>query len=776
MHVANKLNPSRRSLLFLLLAFMAATPSFGSMNQAMESPQQRRGGPGAQDRSVYKARVAPRWFQNNTRFWYRNDLRSGAREFIVVDTERGVRGPAFDHAKLAAALSRAAGVEYRTEKLPFDSLEFVENTKAIRFMVGDVTWQCDLAAYECVKTEAKMSAASTEANDASSAPQRGRGRGQRQGPGSARPSDRSPDGKWSAFVKDYNVFIRSRDDEKEIQLTRDGKEGLAYGRLSWAPDSKSVVAFRTEPGDRKEVYLIQTSPPGGGRAKFQSRPYDLPGDKFTTFELTILDVAGQKAIKPEVDRIDFGYPNPRWRPDGRHFTYEKVDRGHQRFRIIEVDSHTGQTRNLIDEQSKTFIWTAHTENLTLSLVNWLDQSEEIIYVSESSGWRHLYLIDAREGKLKNPITTGECVVRGIDRIDETNRQVWFTASGVYPDQDPYLLHYGRVNFDGRGLVFLTAGHGNHTIQYSPDRKLIIDSYSRVDLAPVNELRRVADGALVCRLEEADITELKASGWVAPEVFVAKGRDGKTDIWGIICRPRLLDAGQKYPLIEDIYAGPQGSFVPKTFSALPRYDSLNKLGFIVVKMDGMGTANRSKAFHDVCWHNLKDAGFEDRILWMKAAAAKYPYMDLSRVGIYGTSAGGQNAAGAVLFHPELYSAAVANCGCHDNRMDKASWNEQWMGYPVGPQYSESSNIDNAGKLRGYLFLIVGEMDNNVPPESTYRFVDALVKAGKDFDLLVVPNGGHGAGGAYAARRREDFFVRNLLGKETPNRNAQVEAAQ
>ncbi len=222
-------------------------------------------------------------------------------------------------------------------------------------------------------------------------------------------------------------------------------------------------------------------------------------------------------------------------------------------------------------------------------------------------------------------------------------------------------------------------------------------------------------------------------------------------------------------MEDIYAGPQGSFVPKSFSANSRYESLTKLGFIVVKIDGMGTANRSKAFHDVCWHNLKDAGFEDRILWMKAAAKKYPYLDLTRVGVYGTSAGGQNAAGALLFHPEFYKAAVANCGCHDNRMDKASWNEQWMGYPIGQQYSESSNIDNAAKLQGHLFLIVGEMDDNVPPESTYRFVDALIKAGKDFDFLAVPNGGHGSGGAYAARRREDFFVRHLLEKEPPNRN-------
>ncbi len=351
--------------------------------------------------------------------------------------------------------------------------------------------------------------------------------------------------------------------------------------------------------------------------------------------------------------------------------------------------------------------------------------------------------------------------RGIDRIDEAKRQVWFRACGRNPDQDPYFIHHYRVNFDGSGLVALTAGNGSHTVQFSPDRRYLIDTYSRVDMAPVHELRRVGDGELVCKLEQTDISALEAGGWRPPEVFVAKGRDGKTDIWGIICRPRNFDPSKQYPVIENIYAGPQGSYVPKTFSTARRYASLTDRGFIVVQMDGMGTANRSKAFHDVCWHNIKDAGFPDRILWHRAVAHKYPYYDLTRVGIYGVSAGGQNATAGVLFHPEFYHAAVSACGCHDNRMDKASWNEQWMGYPVGPWYAESSNVDNAHRLRGKLLLIVGEMDTNVPPESTMRVVDALIKAGKEFEMLVVPNANHGMGGAYGERRMHEFFVRQLI---------------
>jgi dipeptidyl aminopeptidase/acylaminoacyl peptidase len=596
-------------------------------------------------------------------------------------------------------------------------------------------------------------------------------------------------------VKDNNTFVRSQGGDQEIQLSTDGTENNAYGTLSWAPDSKTLVAWRIEPGDGKEVYLIESSPAGGGRAKLSKRPYALPGDKFKTYELNLFDIEARKQVKADVEKLELDWQVPRlqWRKDQRHFAYEKVDRGHQRFRVIEVDSDTGQARHLIDEKTGTFIWTAHTENLDLRLVNWLDKSDEIVYVSERDGWRHLYLVDTAKGEVRNhvtpdsdprQVTKGEWVVRGIDLIDEDARQVWFHACGKNANEDPYFVHYYRVNFDGSGLVALTEGNGTHSIQYSPDRRYLIDTYSRVDMAPVHELRRVSDGnsclrrndvtpaeaGVVCPLEKADISELIASGWAAPEVFVAKGRDGKTDIWGIICRPKDFDPNKKYPVIEQIYAGPQSSYVPKRFSPVRQFASLTDLGFIVVQMDGMGTANRSKAFHDVCWKNLKDAGFPDRILWHQAVARKYPYYDISRVGVYGNSAGGQSAAGAVLFHPEFYKAAVASCGCHDNRMDKASWNEQWMGYPVGPQYAECSNIDNAARLRGKLFLIVGEMDNNVPPESTMRFVDALIKAGKDFDLLVIPGAGHGMGGAYGQRRMQDFFVRHLLGTEPPNRNA------
>jgi dipeptidyl aminopeptidase/acylaminoacyl peptidase len=414
----------------------------------------------------------------------------------------------------------------------------------------------------------------------------------------------------------------------------------------------------------------------------------------------------------------------------------------------------------VDEQSRTFV--DYSGKL---FTEYLDDTGEIIWMSERDGWNHLYLYDAKAGQVKNQITKGEWVVRGVERVDKEKRQIWFRAGGIRPGQDPYYIHFARVNFDGSGLVVLTEGDGTHNIEFSPDRRFFIDTWSRVDQPPVNDLRRSDDGKWICELEKADWSALVKAGWQTPERFVAKGRDGGTDIYGIINRPTHFDPKKKYPVIESIYAGPQGAFVPKGFSSLNNMQSLSELGFIVVQMDGMGTSYRSKKFHDVCWKNLGDAGFPDRILWMKAAAAKYSYMDLTRVGIYGGSAGGQNALGALLAHGDFYKAGVADCGCHDNRMDKIWWNEQWMGWPIGPHYEEQSNVTQAHKLTGKLLLTVGELDKNVDPSSTMQVVNALIKADKDFELIVFPGAGHGAGGSpYGRRRMQDFFVRHLLGVE------------
>ena len=387
-------------------------------------------------------------------------------------------------------------------------------------------------------------------------------------------------------------------------------------------------------------------------------------------------------------------------------------------------------------------------------------------MSERDGWNHLYMLDGETGQVKHQITQGEWPVRGVDSVDVANRRIWFRASGMNPEQDPYFVHYYRIDFDGTGLVAYTEADGMHEVTFSPDHQYYIDQWSRVDQPPIVELRRTADRSLVMELERADAAALLATGWQYPEVFVAKGRDGVTDIWGIIIRPTNFDPNRSYPVIESIYAGPHGSHVPKTFSTHTSRTSVAELGFIVAQIDGMGTNNRSKAFHDVAWQNIKDAGFPDRILWHQAVASEYDYYDVTRVGIYGGSAGGQNSMAALLWHGDFYDVAFSSVGCHDNRMDKIWWNEAWMGWPIGPHYSESSNVDNAWRLQGKLLLVVGELDRNVDPSSTLQVVNALIEADKDFDFLLFPGGGHGSGGDFGARKRNDYFVRHLLGVEPP----------
>jgi dipeptidyl aminopeptidase/acylaminoacyl peptidase len=340
---------------------------------------------------------------------------------------------------------------------------------------------------------------------------------------------------------------------------------------------------------------------------------------------------------------------------------------------------------------------------------------------------------------------------------------------MHAGKDPYYIHYFRINFDGTGLTPFTSEDGTHNVTFSPDRQFYVDTWSRTDSPPQSVLKRTSDQGMVMELEKADISALRATGWQPPEVFMTKGRDGTTDIWGVIIRPTNFDPSRKYPVIENIYAGPQGSFVPKPWSTQTGMMSIAELGFIVVQIDGMGTSNRSKAFHDMAWRNLGDAGFPDRIIWHKAVAAKYPFYDITRVGIYGTSAGGQNAAGGILLHSDFYDVAYANSGCHDNRMDKIWWNEQWMGWPLDTHYAQSSNVTHAGKLKGQLMLLVPEMDTNVDPASTMQVADALIRAGKTFELVVVPGANHGAGGQFSTRKRNDWFVKHLLGLEPPNWN-------
>jgi dipeptidyl-peptidase 4 len=701
---------------------------------------------------VARAQVQPQWTGREGQFWYVADLGEGRREFVRVDPAKAERRVAFDHEKLAAGLSKATGKEARGDRLAIERLDFPPDGRGVSFSYDGGRWTCDLETYQVVKGVDPP--APTPSSDAP--------RNDRRNREGRPPRSESPDGKWEALLKQGNLYLRDRASKEEIPLTTDAKADEFYEqRFYWSPDSTRLVALRTHKVEERKVNFVESSPRDQLQPKLHTINYAKPGDPISVTKPHLFDVAARKEIpiKDDPFATPWSIERYRWSADSSRFTFLYNQRGHQAMRVIAVDAKSGEARAIVNEEVKTFIdW---TNKVFAQFIG----DDQLVWMSERDGWNHLYLYDAKTGEVKNQITKGDWLVRGVERVDEEKRQIWFRACGIDPAQDPYHVHFCRINFDGTGLTRLTQGDGTHRVQYSPDGNYLVDTYARADMPPVSELRSADDGKLVCPLEQADVSRLARTGWRPPERFVARGRDGKTDIYGVIFRPMKLDPAKKYPVIEDIYAGPQGQFVPKDFAAFRPQQALAELGFVVVKIDGMGTNWRSKAFHDVCWHNLADAGFPDRIAWMKSAAAKYPYIDLSRVGVFGGSAGAQNALGAVLFHGEFYKAAAADCGCHDNRMDKMWWNEQWMGYPLGPHYAEQSNVTNAHKLTGKLLLTVAEMDTNVDPASTMQVVNALIKADKDFELVVFPGANHGAGsGRYGVRRRHDFFVRNLLGVE------------
>ena len=700
------------------------------------------------------------WIDQSSIFWF-DETDGPVHHYILYDAATQKRSD-LDLARIASkVVTKETGPE-KPEPLALGHLHFDSKAAGFEFHVAKLRWHCTLPDYVCESHDAKNEddwdpMPEFEGND----PLR---------------AIKSPDGQWEATIQNFNVYLQKTGDRAHaFALSTDGSAGNYYQRtaLAWSPDSHYLLARRVVPGMRRMVYYVESSPADQLQPRLTSQFYPKPGDVLDREQPVLFDIAARQ--ERVIDTALF--PNPyeltdfAWRKDSSAFTFVYNQRGHQRLSILSVDAVTGGVREVIDETSRTFIeYTPLDPEPTGTGKFYRHDTEdgrEILWLSERDGWAHLYLYDEATGKVKNQVTRGDWVVRGVDRVDEEHRQIYFEASGVDPKLDPCFVQGYRINFDGTDMIPMTDAPATHHVSYSSDGKYYVDRWSRVDLAPVLVLKRTEDRQTIATIAQGDLSGLRAAGWQPPEVFVAKGRDGKTDIWGLIHRPANFDAKKHYPVVEDIYAGPQGSFVPKSFTT--RAEPLTDLGFVVVQIDGMGTNNRSKAFHDVIWKNLKDSGFEDRILWHKAVAAKYPWYDISRVGIFGTSAGAQSAMGALLFHPEFYTAAVSNSGSHDNRMDKIWWNEQWMGWPIGPEYAASSNVDNAYRLQGRLLLVAGEMDTNVDPSSTMQVINALIKAQKDFEFLYVPDGGHGAGGDYGKRRLLDFFVRALQGQPTPNFN-------
>jgi dipeptidyl-peptidase-4 len=561
-----------------------------------------------------------------------------------------------------------------------------------------------------------------------------------------------------AFVRDCNVWVRNSDGT-ERPISTDGfidnefKEDCIYP----STDGKYAVAWQCKPGTKRLIHMVESSPKNQLQPKLSSIPYLKPGDNVEVKRPRLFDLVARQEILVDDNlfRKPYALTNIGWSKDGKKYRFVFNERGHQHLRLLEIGLG-GAVKVLVDESSGTFI-----DYYNKMYHKIMESKDEILWTSERDGWNHLYLFDLKDGTLKNQVTKGEWVIRSVESVDEDMRRIWFQGYGMVPGQDPYYAHLACVNFDGSGLRVVTEGDGTHTWKWSLDKRFLIDSWSRVDFPPCTAVRDAETGKEIVQLEQVRVEPLIDAGWVAPERFAAPGRDSQTSIYGVIIRPTDLDPSKKDPVLEQIYAGPQGYYTPKTFQTFPNSRRLADQGYILVLLDGMGTNWRSKAFHNVAYKNLKDGGFPDRIAWIRSAAETRPWMDLSRVGCYGGSAGGQNAAAAVLHHSDFYKAASASAGCHDNRMDKLWWNELWMGYPVDDSYRESSNVTHAHKLGGALMLAVGEMDTNVDPSSTMQLVHALIEADKDFDLVFVPGGDHHVSSLpYVMRKQDRFFQRHL----------------
>jgi dipeptidyl aminopeptidase/acylaminoacyl peptidase len=755
----------RNFVLIPLIAASAAAQGTAADYQRATSVRQRLDG------LVVDAVDTAAWIGSSNRFWYRKSI-TGGSTFMLVDAATQQKTPAFDHAAIATSLSSATGRRVDARNLPFTALTYAADGHSFDVTVDTLRFTCVVDESRCARAQA------------------GGGRGGRGGGGGAGrfggalyggdPAAQvnnaprvSPDGKLEAAVRNFNVFLRTVGARDWTPLSTDGSDANAYSvqSISWSPDSKKLAAYRVKPGFRREVHYVMSSPEDQIQPKDVRRLYSKPGDVLDVDQPVLFDAATRR--QTEISNALF--PNAYdmgaliWRNDSRAVTVEYNQRGHQAYRVIEIDATSGAARAIVNEETPTFFeYSAKRFRFDLN------DGAETVWMSERDGWNHLYLYDGATGRVKNQITRGNWLVRGVDRVDPVARQIWFRASGMYPGKDPYFIHSYRINLDGTGLTTFTQADASHSIRFSNDGQYYIDRYSRVDLPPVMELRRASDQQLMLTVEKADAAALLKTGWRPPEAFVAKGRDDTTNIYGVIVRPTNFNPAKKYPVIEYIYAGPHDSFVPKTWGVQYGMQAQAELGFIVSQIDGMGTSNRSKKFHDVAWQNIGDAGFPDRIKWHKAVAAKNPSYDISKVGIYGGSAGGQNAMGALLFHPDFYKVAVSFAGCHDNRMDKIWWNEQWMGWPIAAHYDSSSNVVNAHRLQGKLLLLVGELDENVDPASTLQVANALIKANKTFDFFMFPGGDHAVGrrgplAPYGDRKQWDYFVHHLLGVEAPDWN-------
>ncbi|MBR8536960.1 DPP IV N-terminal domain-containing protein [Carboxylicivirga sediminis] len=713
-------------------------------------------------KKYYRSWVNPQWVKDAQFFWYSINTKNGT-EYIKCQMKNGSKSALFDQQKLAKLLATELDKTVEPYKLPIASIKVDKTGNTLTFKVETQKYSYQIKQNTLQKIDSKktLQLAST-----------------------------SPDKAKTAVVHDYNIWLKTGNDS--VQVTQDGSRAYGYGvspswystknielesdhplelNISWSPDSKYIIAGKYDRREARNLYLYKVLPDEGHRAEVREYERPIAGDSIVpTVEYILIDVEKNSYqlidIPAKATFLAYGF---NWTKDGSRAYQVSFVRGYQSVDIYEVTAASSQVRTVFTESAATYV-DPNTNDLRV-----LDASNELLWLSERDGWQHIYRINQQTGQVINQVTKGTYVVRGIEHIDEKSQRIYFTAGGIEPDIDPYYPLLYSIRFDGTGLTQLTHEAAHHSVFFSTKGDYFVDNYSTVEEPNIAVLRRSKDGRVMAQLEQGDISEIIAMGWQKPEPFKVKGRDGKTDIYGVLFKPNNFNPNQKYPLIEGTYSGPQTIRAPKTFyRGLSNDDTpMTQLGFVMVNIDGMGSAFRSKAFHDVSYKNLGDIGGPDKMIAIKTLAGQYPWIDSTRVGIFGHSAGGYDAARALLAYPEFYKVGVATAGNHDHRSAKAWWPELYMGYPAGKNYDEQSNYTHAKKLQGNLLLVHGDQDQNVNPTASMRLAAELIKANKDFELLLIPNKDHSQVyyDKYLIRKRWDFFVKHLHGIQPP-KNYQI----
>ena len=698
------------------------------------------------------------------RFYYKNTTTDGS-EWMLVDPAKKTSTRMFQAPAVATALTKAGAGTIDPRNIPAQRAELSSDGKHVVLDIGSHRWLCDLGGGSCNSIEMPKTPA-----------------GGRFGP----PPGESPDGKSVAFIRNWNLWVRDVATGQERQLTTDGVENFGYATdnagwvhsnnpiVLWSPDSKKIATQQQDDRHVGDMYLVDTRV---GHSHLEHWKGAYPGDSvISMISRVVIDVPTAKVIRmqdaPAYHRAMLGdninMADLIWSPDGSQLAYVNTSRDHKHETVKLADANTGAVRTLFEESSPTqfesiagwrIIWPAH----------------EIIWSSERDNWGQLYLYDLNTGKLIDKITTGDGPVTGIERVDDNTKNLIVEALGRTPTENPYYRHFYSVNVDGKGWKDLTPEAADHAIQISPDGRYIIDTYSTPDVPPKVVLRN-SSGTALMQLGQMDISRLLATGWKPPMMFTVLGRDGKTKLYGQLFRPTNFDPTKKYPIINNPYPGPQSGSVGSRSFVPSRGDrqALAELGFVVVTVDGMGTPNRSKSFHDTYYGAMgRDNTLPDQVGTMKQLAARYSWIDVDRAGIYGHSGGGFATADAMFRYPDFFKVGIAESGNHDQRNYEDDWGERYQGLLVKnadgtDNYTQEANETVAKNLKGHLLLVHGSVDDNVPPSNTMLVVEALIKANRDFDEMIIPNVRHGYGAAsnYMMRRRWDYFVRYLMGATPP----------